>query len=126
MIFRTIAIAAAAVMTAGCASIDLRETAVAAQAVAASTPAQHLEVASTYDRLAKEQTAAAKWHSDWAAEQRDRARYFTQDRPTRWRPSAMRQHCDLAETTHAKAALEYAAEAERHRQMAQVTSPGRF
>jgi hypothetical protein len=119
MIFRTTAIAALVVLSAGCASIDPREAALGSQATAATTPAQHLEVASAYDRLAKEEQGAARWHRDWAAEQRDRAGYFTQGRPTRWGPSTMRQHCELSETAHARAAVEYAAQAERHRRMAE-------
>jgi hypothetical protein len=46
----------------------------------------------------------------------------SQGRPTRWAPSAMREHCELTETTHAKAAVEYAAQAERHLRMASETA----
>ena len=123
MIFRTTAIVVA-MMAAGCTSIDPREATFAGLTTAATTPAQHLDVASAYGRLAKEEEGAAKWHREWATQQRERAGYFSQGRPTRWAPSAMREHCELTETKHAKAAAEYAAQAERHLRMASETAAG--
>lgn len=109
---------AAALLLAGCGTVELRDGPIAAKAAAALSPAQHLEVASMYEQSALEERADAERHRSWAERQRRTSEVLNQDKPTRWAPSFMRHHCEMLESRHAQAAADDAALAQRHRAMA--------
>ncbi len=114
---------AALLVAAGCSTIEPRDADIAARAAAARTRAQHLEVASMYDERAGEEGVASEKHRVWAEQERRTSELLNQGRPTRWAPSIMRQHCEMLESAHAKAAADSAALAQRHRRMAAEAAP---